>query len=184
MGGPLNEEVSVQIKGEIEKFLKTLPQELTGNDDFKQFKDGVIQKVIDNYHKVNDRGKILQNIITVANEFLLKFKDTQTQIRFAQAVAKKISPIERPSFDDLLKEYDIIVKASDKLFEFFILLKDRRIEAIQANDIGPSLFILFFMTVIHNIYVGGLRKYYRLCLLKFINEVEKKTQVLIILVVA
>ena len=89
VGGPLNEEVSVQIKGEIEKFLKTLPQELTGNDDFKQFKDGVIQKVIDNYHKVNDRGKILQNIITVANEFLLKFKDTQTQIRFAEASAAK-----------------------------------------------------------------------------------------------
>jgi len=174
-GEPLSETESVKIKREIEEFLKTLPEELTENDDFKQFKDGVIQKVTDNHHKVNDKGKILQNIITVANEFLLKFKETQTQISFAQAAAKKISPSERPSYKDLLNGYEIIVKASDKLFEFFILLKDRRIEAIRENDIGPSLFILFFMTVIHNIYVGGLRKYYRLCLLKFINEVEKDT---------
>ena len=29
------------------------------------------------------------------------------------------------------------------------------------------------MTVINNIYVGGLKKYYKLCLRKFINEVEQ-----------
>ena len=31
------------------------------------------------------------------------------------------------------------------------------------------------MTVINNIYVGGLKKYYKICLLKFINEVEQNT---------
>ena len=174
LGGEYTDAVKADVVTRLNEFITKFPQVLQNNDYFKLFKENVIQKVIENIHKVKDKVIILQNTNTLGTDFLTKFKETQSLVSFAKVVAEKISSTEQ-TYADLFNKYNSIIKASDKLFECFILLREERIKAIREPDIGASLFILFFMTVIHNIYVGGLKKYFRKSLTKFIRRVEEAT---------
>ena len=158
----------------LNSFIAGFPKELKKNWNFTQFNDKVKEKVKENCNKVNDRSKILRYINTLGTDFLTNFRETQSLVSFAKAAAEKISSTELQTYADLLKRYSIIIKLSDELFECFNLLRAQRIEAMWHNDIGVPLFILFFMTVINNVYVGALKKYFRKSLRTFISMVREE----------
>ena len=170
----INEAEIEKVNVELNDFITTFPQNLQNNDNFKQFKEDVIKKVKENYYKVSNKSEIFKYINTLGTDFLTNFRETQSLVSFAKAAAEKISSTELQTYADLLERYSIIIKLSDELFECFNLLRAQRIEAIRHNDIGVSLFILFFMTVINNVYVGALKKYFRNSLRTFISMVREE----------
>ena len=176
MGKTLSEEEIPTFYEHLNSFIAGFPEELKKNWNFTQFNDKVKEKVKENCNKVNDKVKIFKYINTLGTDFLTNFRGTQSLVSFAKAAAEKISSTEqlKSAYSDLLERYSIIIKLSDELFECFNLLRAQRIEAIRHYDIGVSLFILFFMTVINNVYVGALKKYFRNSLRTFISMVREE----------
>ena len=173
MGNTLSEEEIPTFYEHLNSFIAGFPKELKKNWNFTQFNDKVKEKVKENCNKVNDRVKIFKYINTLGTDFLTNFRETQSLVSFAKVAAEKISSTELQTYADLLERYSIIIKLSDELFECFNLLRAQRIEAMWHNDIGVPLFILFFMTVINNVYVGALKKYFRNSLRTFISMVKE-----------